>query len=428
MTKTDAAARADAALKRLEKLHPKLIDLGLERTLSLLELLGNPHHQLPPTIHLAGTNGKGSVLAFLKAMLEAEGLKVHAYTSPHLISFNERICLAGKVIDNGALATLLEEVEEINGKAQATFFEITTAAAMLAFSRSHADILLLETGLGGRVDSTNVIAKPLASVITPIAFDHERFLGKSLTAIAKEKAGIMRTATPVFSAKQQDEVASLLIKRAEKIGTSLHLAERDFEITHHQNGIRVSNITIPKIGLLGAHQGENAGLAAVVLKAVMPQISDGAIIQGAERVKWFGRMQEVHQGALKELVGASRLFVDGTHNAHGAKALAETLTSIGDTSWVLVGGALNTRSPIELLKPLEPKLCHAITLAIPNTEASLSAEDMRKAAEEVGVAKSETATDIFDALKKASMIAKSTNSNIIISGSLYLAGHALANN
>ena len=217
-TPKSGTARAAHALDRLAHLHPKLIDLGLDRSLDLLNRLGNPHHKLQPVIHVAGTNGKGSVIAILRAIAEAAGLKVHVYISPHLCRFNERIRLAGKLIDDAALADLLEEVGTINGDRPVTFFEVTTAAAMLAFSRIPADLLLLETGLGGALDSTNVITTPAATIITPIARDHEHFLGADLADIATQKAGIMRPGCPCFSAAQDPVVATVLDTAATKIG------------------------------------------------------------------------------------------------------------------------------------------------------------------------------------------------------------------
>ena len=282
-----ASARAHEALERLARLHPKLIDLGLGRSLELLEKLGQPQHHLPPVIHLAGTNGKGSTLSFLRAMLEAEGKSIHAYTSPHLVRFHERIRLAGTLIDDQRLADLLEEVETVNGDEPMTFFEVTTTAAMLAFTRVEADYTLLETGLGGRMDSTNVVDQPLATVITRIARDHEHFLGNTLTAIAREKAGIMRAGVPVFCARQPHaEAMEELVSQAEKIGANLLLSGRDFMISRDDRGVTVQRggreILIPRTGLNGPHQGDNAGLAAAVLMEVAPNISDAAIIRGAE--------------------------------------------------------------------------------------------------------------------------------------------------
>ena len=203
---------------RLGQLHPKLIDLGLDRTYALLEKLGSPHLDLPPVIHIAGTNGKGSTLAFIRAILEHNGQTAHVYSSPHLVRFNERIRLAGRLIDDDALADLLEQVEDKNSGTDITFFEVTTAAAMLAFAQTPADFTLLETGLGGRMDSTNVIDQPLVTIISPIAKDHEHFLGNTITAIAGEKAGIMKPNVPVISACQHPEAAAVLHKHAKTLG------------------------------------------------------------------------------------------------------------------------------------------------------------------------------------------------------------------
>ena len=259
-----AADRAAAALDRLARLHPKLIDLGLDRSFALLEKLGNPHHHLPPTIHVAGTNGKGSTIAFLRAMTEGAGLKVHVYSSPHLCRFNERIRLAGRLIDDGGLADLLEEVETANGDMAVTFFEVTTAAAMLAFSRVPADLLLLETGLGGALDSTNVLKTPLATIITPIARDHENFLGTDLGQIASQKAGIMRAQTPCYSADQQTVIMHVLAAHAKNIGASLQVAGRDFyQAETDDGGIRTCPVRA-KISF-SQHRGFAARISMIML-------------------------------------------------------------------------------------------------------------------------------------------------------------------
>ena len=429
----DAALRAADALRRLADLHPKLIDLGLERSLSLLEKLGEPHHRMPPAIHLAGTNGKGSTLAFLRAMLEAGGKAVHAYVSPHLVRFHERVRLAGRLIGDSELADLLEEVERVNGDEPVTFFEVTTAAAMLAFARHPADFTLLETGLGGRLDSTNVIAEPLATVITPIAHDHERFLGDSIEAIAGEKAGIMRKGVPCLSAEQPSaEALATLRENSQRIGAPLLVAGEDFGLEASDRGVHVDyegrSINLARIGLMGRHQAENAGLAAAVLMAVAPGIPDRALEAGAAAADWPGRIQRLEKGKLAAIPGDGReIWLDGAHNAHGSAALARTLKDMGGGPWVLVAGALNTRPPEDFLKPLGPHVIHAVTLAIPGSDASLDAGQMAEAAEAIGM-QSEPASDIEDALGKAAAVAGREGANIVISGSLYLAGHVLEAN
>ena len=431
-----AADRAAAALDRLSRLHPKLIDLGLERSFSLLKKLGNPHHQLPPTIHVAGTNGKGSTIALLRAMAEEAGLKVHVYSSPHLCRFNERIRLAGELIDDGGLADLLEEVETANGDMAATFFEVTTAAAMLAFSRVPADLLLLETGLGGALDSTNVLQTPLATIITPIARDHEHFLGTDLGQIASQKAGIMRAQTTCYSASQQTEVLHVLAAHAENIGTSLQVAGRDFRLAETDDGgIHLSCASedwfLPKPGLRGAHQIENASLAAaclfdLVAKNLLPSRGRikgiNAFIAGIKSAVWPGRVQPLNEGLLAELWPHRPIWLDGAHNAHGARALAKTLDQINDGKWNIICGALNTRDPAEFLAPLAAVAGSVRCLAIPDQPASLSAAKMTGVALAQGL-DATPATSIrtaFDKLDPAYPV--------IICGSLYLAGHVLAEN
>ena len=428
--------RVEAALTRLAELHPKLIDLGLDRGNRLLEKLGNPHHGLPPVIHLAGTNGKGSSLAFLRAVFEAAGQKVHGYTSPHLVRFHERIRIAGALITDRDLADLLEEVEAINGDDPMTFFEITTAAAFLTFHRTEADVVLLETGLGGRADSTNVIAEPALTIITPIAKDHEHFLGTTLTEIAGEKAGIMRKGVPCFSAAQSPEAETALIAHAKTIGAPLYIAGRDFTLTSRSDGdkhaveiyINGAQITLSDLGLKGPHQHDNAGLITAALMATFPALDHAAIIEGAQQAVWPGRVQALDHGKLADACpeGVS-LWLDGAHNAHGAAALAASLNQISTAPWVLMCGALNTRPPKDFLDVLQPLLSQAITLTIPDQDAALPAEEIALAATELGITAS-SAPDLSSALTRAIAAANAVKGNIIIAGSLYLAGHVLAEN
>ncbi|MGC6484423.1 MAG: bifunctional folylpolyglutamate synthase/dihydrofolate synthase [Candidatus Puniceispirillales bacterium] len=424
--------RAEAALDRLAALHPKLIDLGLDRSFALLDRLGDPHEAMPPALHLAGTNGKGSTLAFLRAMVEAGGMRAHAYTSPHLVRFHERIRLAGTLISDQGLADLLEEVETRNGDHPVTFFEVTTAAAMLAFSRCDAEMTLLETGLGGRLDSTNVLADHLAAIITPIARDHEHFLGSTLTAIATEKAGIMRQGRPVLSARQSPEVMAVLKAEADRIGAQMLVAGEDFTITATREGVTVSlgdrRIEAPVLGLKGDHQKDNAGLAAATLMLVCPQLDDQAIIDGLAAARWPGRVQHLAEGRLTAVLPkGTALWLDGAHNAHGAAALGRTLEQISETPWVLVCGALNTRPPADFLEPLAGLVAEAICLTIPDQPAALNAGEMAKAAKDIGMAAT-TATDLNDAMEKAATLAERHGGNVVIAGSLYLAGHVLAEN
>ena len=440
-------ARAEAALERLSLLHPKLIDLGLDRGLGLLAKCGNPHDKLPPVFHAAGTNGKGSTLAFIRAMIEASGQNIHGYSSPHLVRFHERIRMAGDLINDRDLADLLEEVEAINGNDPMTFFEITTAAAMLAFSRTQAAAVLLETGLGGRADSTNVIAKPAVNIITPIARDHEHFLGDTIAAIAREKAGIMRPNIPCFSAQQDPEAHQALRDHAKNLGTPLYMAGEDFAITPEAQGVSIAlpsrQIHLPQLGLRGHHQRENAGLAAAAVMAVFPDIDNETLAKGAANAEWPGRIQHLKDGQLISNFDRDvSVWLDGAHNAHGATALAKTLPELADGPWVLVCGALNTRDPKDFLAPLKNRISHAITLTIPNQEASLPNHIIAEAARDLGI-DAQPASDIETAMDYAYTIAKRSvneqpgteqpgmkkrSGNIIIAGSLYLAGHVLTVN
>lgn len=424
--------RIDAALERLARLHPKLIDLGLARSFALLEKMGNPQNHLPPTIHLAGTNGKGSTAAFLAAMAAAAGLRVHSYTSPHLCRFNERIRLAGQLISDAGLADLLDETEALNGSAEITFFEVTTAAAMLAFSRHPADLLILETGLGGRLDSTNVLAQPAVCVLTPVARDHEHFLGRDLAEIAAAKAGIMRARVPCISARQPEQAEAVFIAEAGRLDTPLLIAGRDWHFDRLADGgigldFGGKTWCLPRPSLAGAHQQDNAALAAAALKMAMPTIDFPAATDGIRQAVWPGRVQDLSAGKLAGLLNNQPLWLDGAHNAHGAAALASALADIvlpagTDDKWVLIYGALNTRPPAEFLAPLAPLASQVITLEIPGEQAALPAAELANSARSLGLAATEAAN-----LEAALRLARGT-APVIICGSLYLAGKVLQAN
>ncbi|MDB2390965.1 Mur ligase family protein [Alphaproteobacteria bacterium] len=429
------AMRAQHALDRLAELHPKLIDLGLDRTFALLDRLGNPHHRVPPTIHVSGTNGKGSVIAHMRAMAEGCGLRVHVYSSPHLCRFNERIRLAGKLIGDGELADLLEDVEAVNGTNEVTFFEVTTAAAMLAFSRVDADLLLLETGLGGALDSTNVLDRPLATIITPVARDHEHFLGTDLATIASQKAGIMRNNVPCFSAQQDKVVADEIATHASNLGAQLFISGTDFDghqtadgrinLAYSNSDLLDSEITLPKPSLPGAHQIDNANLAAAALIQALGSsynLTPDMIVAGLGNAIWPGRIQKLNKGDLTTYMDAQSIWLDGAHNAHGAKALVAALPEIHEGQWTVICGALNTRDPVEFLAPISNIAGQIYTLTIPDQPASLTADELANAATAMGLAAS-PASSIQTALMKAD-----NNQPVIICGSLYLAGYILAQN
>ena len=440
-TPFDDAERTALALDRLAALHPKLINLGLERTFDLLDRLGNPHHSLPPVIHVAGTNGKGSVIATMRSMAEAAGLTVHVYVSPHLCRFNERIRLAGQLIGDGALADLLEEVETANGDRPVTFFEVTTAAAFLAFSRIKADLLLLETGLGGALDSTNVLTHPAATVITPIARDHEHFLGSDLASIAVQKAGIMRPGTPCLSAAQPAEVATALDSHAADIGTSVRAMGREFDFHEAQSGALLltlesapvrqairQSIQLSAPSLKGAHQQQNAALAAAALHHALPLLDMDLAGTGSAYASWPGRLQRLDDGSLTRLVPQQALWVDGAHNAHGAAALAAALPTLSEADrWHFITGALNTRPAEEFLETIAPLAASLHCVSVPDQPASLSAEALTSTAAPL-FEKVRPAASVAAALSAIATMEGASRRPIMICGSLYLAGYILAEN
>ena len=427
----DDSTRAATALERLAALHPKLIDLGLDRTRDLLARLGNPHHRLAPVIHVAGTNGKGSVIATMRAMAEAAGFCVHVYASPHLCRFNERIRLAGKLIGDGALADLLEEVETANGVTPVTFFEVTTAAAFLAFSRADADLILLETGLGGTLDSTNVLDAPAATVITPIARDHEHFLGSDIAGIAGQKAGIMRRGVPCIAAAQEDDALAAIKDHAATIGAPLSIMGTDIGWTPLNDGgvaieLEGGGVTLPAPALRGAHQQANAALATAALIAAMPDTQANALAKGVARTVWPGRLHRLADGSLTSLLDQP-VWIDGAHNAHGAAALAGALPSIDNGSWHFICGALNTRPASEFLSRIAPlaESIHCVT--IPDQPASLTAETLAAdaAALHTGVRAAQSVAGALQAIAGGS---GGADRPVMICGSLYLAGHVLTAN
>ena len=417
----------DAALDRLAQLHPKLIDLGLDRSFAILEKLGNPHHALPPTIHLAGTNGKGSTAAFLSALAQADNKKTHVYASPHLVRFHERIRLANNLISDNALLALLEEVEAANDGADITFFEVTTAAAMLAFSRVPADLLILETGLGGKLDSTNVLDRPAATIITPIARDHEHFLGSDLAGIARQKAGIMRKDVPCIIARQSPEVAATLREEAANIGALLYEAGVDFDWKAKADGgftlaIGTARYDLPAPALVGPHQIDNAALAAAALIISRQITPSEAAFEGLTKAVWPGRVQNISAGKLADIGQIDRLILDGAHNAHGAQALKNSLEQLSNQKWAVIFGALNTRPAAEFLTVIRPVCAKLVCLTIPDQTAALSGETLAEEARGLGIeaAYARSLTDALEQVKGAQQV--------VICGSLYLAGHVLAQN
>lgn len=425
-------ALSDVILTRLLSLHPKIIDLSLARMHRILERLGHPERKLPPVIHVAGTNGKGSTVSYLKAIFEAAGLTVHTYTSPHLVKFHERIRVAGKLIAEADLTALLEECEVANGGEPITFFEITTAAAFLAYSRTPADYLILEVGLGGRLDATNVIDKPACAVVTTIDYDHQQYLGETLTAIAHEKAGILKRGCPAVVGAQPDEARAEIERVAARLGVTPFIANQDWQ-SFEQHGRLVFTddmglLDLPMPQLAGRHQADNAGNAIAALRVIGdPRVSEAHIAQGLRSVTWPARMQRLGPGALWQHVPAdAELWLDGGHNPSAGRVLAQAFSDLNDRHsrpLVLIWGMLNTKDVGSFIGCFGGVARRVITLTIPDEENAVPAEKLAEAARAHGLA-AETASSLEAALRQASTTVPAPR--ILICGSLYLAGRVLA--
>ncbi|OBY25410.1 bifunctional folylpolyglutamate synthase/dihydrofolate synthase [Leisingera sp. JC1] len=417
---------SDAILARMMALHPKIIDLTLDRVWRLLAALDNPQENLPPVIHLAGTNGKGSTQAMIRAGLEGMGKSVHAYTSPHLARFHERIRLAGELISEAHLTEVLDECYARNGGENITYFEITTVAGLLAFSRTPADFTLLEVGLGGRLDATNVIT-PEVSVITPISIDHEQFLGNTLTKIAAEKAGIIKRGVPVVVGPQPEEAMEVIEATAARLSAPLiaygqhwHVyEERGRLVFQDENGL----LDLPLPALLGAHQIQNAGAALAALRHLG---ADEAACEAAmTNAEWPARMQKLKTGPLVEAAPQAELWLDGGHNAAAGIALADVLAKLPARPTHLICGMLNTKDVSGYMAPLAPHVASLTAISIPDEINTLSAEETEAAAKSVGI-EAGKAESTMAALK--AITAKDPQARVLICGSLYLAGHILREN
>jgi dihydrofolate synthase / folylpolyglutamate synthase len=435
----------DRVLARLTQLHPKKIDLSLGRIERLLAALGNPQEKLPPVVHVAGTNGKGSTVATLRACLEAAGRSVHVYTSPHLVRFNERIRLAGRLIEEDALLAVFEECERANRGEPITFFEITTAAAFLAFARIPADFTLLEVGLGGRLDTTNVVRHPAVTAITPVSLDHQAFLGDTVAAIAGEKAGILKPGAPAVIGPQTAEAAAVVEARAAAIGVPLYRWQQEWRCDPLRDppplageggagaagGMRYEGtrwrLDLPLPSLRGAHQIANAGTAIACLEQ-LPGFtpSTAAIVEGLRHIEWPARLQRLGRGPLVGMLSAGwELWLDGGHNPAAGAVLAEAAAGWRDRSLYLIVGMLNTKDAGGFLAPLAPfvRLLQAVT--IPGEENPHPAAQIVEDARAVGIPAFQADT-IEAALRD--VVQREDAGRVLICGSLHLAGVVLAKN
>lgn len=420
-------AGSDVILERMMSLHPKVMDLVLDRVWRLLDALGNPQNSLPPVIHIAGTNGKGSTQAMIRAGLEGAGLSVHAYTSPHLARFHERIRLAGTLITEEHLTEVLDECYAVNGGEPITYFEITTCAALLAFSRVKADYTLLEVGLGGRLDATNVVDHPALTVITPVSIDHTQYLGDTLEQIAAEKAGIIKRGVPCVVGPQLDGALSVIEARALRLGAPViaqgqqwHVwEERGRLVFQDENGL----LDLPVPALPGAHQIENAGAALAALRTL--GFGEQAAEAAMTDVKWPARMQRLRAGPLVEAAGEAELWLDGGHNASAGEALGRHLASLPNRPTYLICGMLNTKDVRGYLRPLADQARNLYAVSIPGEAATLSAGETAAAARDVGMTAHEAAS-VNAALSQ--IISADPRARVLICGSLYLAGNILREN
>jgi len=420
-------ATSDAILARMMALHPKIIDLTLDRVWRLLAALGNPQDSLPPVIHIAGTNGKGSTQAMIRAGLEAEGKRVHAYTSPHLARFHERIRLAGTLISEEALSAYLDECYAANGGEAITYFEITTCAAILAMARTPADYTLLEVGLGGRLDATNVVAQPALCVITPVSMDHEAFLGDTLAKIAGEKAGIIKRGVPCVVGPQATEGLEVIEATAARLGAPLLAYGQHWHVgTDHGRLVyqdETGLLDLPLPNLPGAHQIENAGAALASLRHL--GYGERAAEAAVSQAYWPARMQRLKTGQLCQMNPKAELWLDGGHNPAAGIALARHLATLPDRPTHLVCGMLNTKDVGGYLRPLAGIAGSLTAVSIPGEANTLPAQETARIAATAGL-QADTADSVAQAV--ARITATDPEARILICGSLYLAGAILREN
>jgi dihydrofolate synthase/folylpolyglutamate synthase len=426
----------DEILSRLLNLHPKRIDLSLGRIERLLSALGNPQEHLSPVIHVAGTNGKGSTIAFMRAILEAADKNVHVYTSPHLIDFNERIRIGhpggGNLVDDAALEAALERCEHANGGEPITFFEITTAAAFLLFAATPADALLLEVGLGGRVDATNVVGRPALTIVTPVSIDHPEFLGDTIEKIAVEKAGIFKRGVPAILAEQDQNALAVLEAQAGRLGVPVIVGGQDFA-AREENGRFVYEderglLDLPLPKLVGRHQQLNAGTAIAAVRHFDPSISVRAIEAGLTQAEWPARLQRLKRGRVAELAPReAEIWLDGGHNADGGRAVAQVMADLEEKSprpLILICGTLATKETRAFLRPFKGLAQEVIAVPIAGDHYGRLPTEVALAAQHEGIPAA-ASESVGSALEYLSARDWSAPPRILITGSLYLAGEVL---
>jgi len=437
-------AKIDDMLGALMALHPKLIDLSLERIERLLERLGRPQDRLAPVIHIAGTNGKGSTVAFVRAILEAQGHCVNVYTSPHLVRFNERIRLGkpggGKLVDDATLIAAIEHVRQVNDGEPITYFEVTTAVALYLFAENPADYTILEVGLGGRFDATNVIDKPLVCAISPVSHDHAEFLGFDLAGVAAEKAGILKRGVPGVIGPQDEHALAMIGVEADADGAPLMVHGEDWTAYEERGRLVYQDedglLDLPMPRLAGQHQIDNAGLAIATLRRAGVRLDHGAIEAGLRQANWPARLQQLMDGPLVTLAPAgSEIWLDGGHNPAAAEILAQTMAGLEERvpkPLVLIAGMLTTKDPQGFFSPFAGLARHVLTVPVPGTGAGFDPEALAELAMTVDLP-ARAMADVRGALiwlgKDGDAGGKDGNApRILICGSLYLAGAVLKEN
>ncbi len=428
--------RSDAILERLGALHPKKIDLSLGRIERLLEILGRPQDRLPPVIHVGGTNGKGSTIAFLRAMLEAAGKSVHVYTSPHLVRFHERIRLGapggGRYVEEPDLAATLETCETLNDGAPITFFEMTTAAAFKLFAERPADYLLLEVGLGGRFDATNLVDTPLASIVTSVSMDHVEFLGDTIELIAREKAGIFKRGCPAIVAAQAAAPLAVLEREAARVAAPLLVAGQHYHVREEHGRLLFEDedglLDLPLPRLVGRHQHQNAAAAIAALRRVAPDLPPDAIERGMQTVEWPGRLQRLSKGALAaQAPCGAELWLDGGHNEDGGRALGQAMADFEDRAarpLIVICGTLTTKDTCGFLRAFAGLAQEVLAVPVDGEHASRPARDVAACAIAAGLPAA-ACQSVEQALAFLRARTWPVAPRILIAGSLYLAGSVL---
>ncbi|MEO0327160.1 MAG: folylpolyglutamate synthase/dihydrofolate synthase family protein [Pseudomonadota bacterium] len=428
-------SRVQSLIDKLSQHHPKGFDLSLDRILVLLEKLGNPQHKIPSAFHVAGTNGKGSTIAFLRAILEAGEKSVHVHTSPHLVRWNERYRLAGNLVDDDRLSDAIERVAAANGRQSATVFELLSAVMFVLFSEHKADHSLVEVGLGGRLDATNVIDRPLVSLITPISMDHQAYLGDTIEKIAAEKGGIIKQDGMVVVARQEDSVRDVLDEISRTQRAQCLFSGQDFDayadqgrlVFQDENGL----MDLPMPALRGEHQIENAALAIAAIRMADCKLADNAFDKAMTTVTWPGRMERLQDGKLTDRLSNADIWIDGGHNPSAGLAIAAEIikmNTVAPRKTLMICGMINTKEPSGFFAPFSQIEAEVITVPVAMSEAGIPPQQLSEVAVSCGL-HSTPANSLEDGIANAARrLSRQRDLRILFCGSLYMVGEVLEKN